>query len=142
MIIITAIRNYSKREVTYGKSIDYKNISVEQLLENFNEDYSDRDDYLVISNIINELKKNSDDSGKYYEALDYYYSKRISKSKFKKSVNELFERVGNSSYSIKLYKEKSTSNTYIAEIVGEEQSGYIGIILNSNSSTYNIFYIE
>ena len=83
MIIITAIRNYSKKEVTYGKSIDYKNISVEQLLENFNEDYSDRDDYLVISNIINELKKNSDDSGKYYEALDYYYSKRISKSKFK-----------------------------------------------------------
>lgn len=149
LIILIRLMNYEDVSNQYTKNLNYKEITIQSLLENYKENYNNRDDYLVLKDIVEQYKKIYNGDSKvykeYYETLDSNYSKKISKGKFIEKINSIFSKaneLGND-YNINMYSTSLSSNTYIVELIdNEEVIGYIGIILDKTSSTYSIFYVE
>lgn len=148
LLLIIGMRGGDYNADLYSNNLKYKDLNVEVLLNNFTEDYSNRDDYSVVKNIIDKLNSsyNSDRNMyyDYYDAIDKNYSKRISKRNFAKTINNIFYNIkqSNNNYTLKLYRENSVSNIYVVEIVGENTIGYIGIQLDWNNEQYYIFYLQ
>ena len=148
IIILTRILVLNKNYNSYTSSIDYKNISISELLNNYQENYNNRDIYVQLKDIISQMKSyyngSSDAYEIYYSVLDSRYSSKISKGNFSEKMNSIFEKINNNEndFTIKVYKENNNSNIYIAEICADETVGYIGFILDFMTYTYSIFYIE
>ncbi len=147
-ICIVLMRNEEIDFELYSDKIDYKNVNIETLIQNFSENYSNRDDYGVVKNIISDLRYSYQTSDKkidaeYYSIIDKNYSKYLRKNDFKEKINNIFYRIEeNGNYDIKLYKENDSSNIYIVELVCEETIGYIGIQLDWDRSQYYVFYLQ
>ncbi|MBO5476524.1 MAG: hypothetical protein J6A15_02070 [Clostridia bacterium] len=151
LIIVTTQYEKYKENVNniYTSKLDYKSLTSESLLENYSENYSNRDVYYTINQIIenmnNEYDKKKNNYKMYYETVDYNYSKKISKKTFSNKLYSLFEKVNNSDgeYGIRMYCENIISNTFVVQVyVDDTIIGYIGIIFNTDNSTYSIFYVE
>ena len=142
-ILITSNKNNNE----YTASIDYNDITIEELMKNYTEDYENRDIYIELKEIIDKLNSiySTFDNNyeNYYYILDSNYASKIGKSEFSNKMNSIFQKVNSEQdkYEIKTYRENNRYDTYIVEICSNETVGYIGIILDATTLTYSIFYI-
>ena len=142
-ILTRILSNYTTNDLqTYTSELDYKNINIEKLInENYHETYEDRDAYIILKNIIEEISKKYNTEKNiykdYYSTLDSKYSKFISKKRLSENNN-------NKVINFKMYTENNHNNVYILELINynNEVSGYIGIIIDYANLKYYIFYVE
>lgn len=134
---------------SYTSYLDYETLTYDELMSGFNESYRRRDAYLIINNIIEDMKSNyqnnHDTFNDYYVCLDPIYSKEISKNTFSKKMEAIFDNIinSNSEYKIRMYSEQYYSSVFIAELYNEDVSfGKIGFILDYDNLVYSIFWVE
>lgn len=144
-----------------GESIDYKNISGENLYT-FSNIIEDENIYVTIKSISDDFistclgyKKNEDNekinSDEIYNTfLENEYKKNISKGKFEKEVEELVsnvKKVNENNFSlipknITEYKENYYLVKYEFKFDEELLEIYIGIMLDDIDKQYYIWYLE
>ena len=148
LFLITRLLPNNKNDRIYSKytnNLNYSNISIEDLIDDYELTYRNRNDYLAIEEIINNINDRSKEKSlkDYYSTLDTNYKKRISKSKFSKKIKNIFSQIEDNQYEIIPYKYENSSNIYLVKICNKEEIyGYIGLILNYDINKYSIFYIE
>lgn len=150
IIIIIVVRTMSKSDRNeYTSNINYKKISIESLLEDYNISYRDSNEYMSFYYIFKEYYadyKKGNSLKWIYSAIDKNYSKFISKRKFNEQLINLFNNFGENELSYSnfiMYKSKTYKNTYIFKVENsnKEICGYIGMYINAENNTYNIFFI-
>lgn len=133
------------------KNYNYKEGNIDNILDNFNESYLDRENYYIINNIIEELysKYNSSTNNyeEYYECMDssLRWSKRKFKNKLFNLINKANESTENfSNLKIRMYSYNFQENIYLMQLANSdnENIGWIGIGLDKDINKYYIFYIE
>lgn len=152
-ILTRILSNYTTNDLqTYTSELDYKNINIEKLInENYHETYEDRDAYIILKNIIEEISKKYNTEKNiykdYYSTLDSKYSKFISKKRLSEKLFTIISKLkdnNNNVINFKMYTENNHNNVYILELINynNEVSGYIGIIIDYANLKYYIFYVE
>lgn len=148
MIIIFKIFIQNDESNPYVSSLDYDNINYSSLMQNYYENYANRNLYLQLKNIFISYNENNDNDNYikdvYNVALEDRYKKYISKNEFRDLFNSIFSKYI-SENKMKLYRcNDVTSNAYMCEIYdsNEKICGYIGLTFDSEYSYYNIFYLE
>ena len=145
LLLIFVMRSGEKDPDLYSNTIKYRKISTETLMQSFTLNNNDRDNYLVARNIVEDLRKqytgDKNVYSEYYVAVDSNYKKRISKSRFSSEINSIMSEIANNDYSMNLYRENTTSNVYMIEIIKNGNKKYIGVQFNWNTNLYKVFYI-
>ena len=135
----------------YTSKINYRNFDINTVLNDYEEKYEDRNSFYDIYNILISLNSNySENDNRFasqYQILDSNYSKKVSKSKFKNVMYNIFSDLNKNGFQanvqkMKLYESKIYDNIYICCFDIEGNNRYIGIILNKTLNEYNIFYIQ
>ena len=151
MMLTMIMANFSNgnNSTSYSSKIKYRSSDISSLLkDNFVENYDNRDDYIIIKNIVEQFGYRYNDDYTtykvYYDAIDSNYKKHINKKNFAKKLNEIAQIINNSrnNFKMKMYINAFYENTYIVEIENEENNHYIGFQLDKSQKTYEIFYIE
>lgn len=133
---------------SYTSELDYETITYDELITEFNESYSNRDIYLIISNLIEKMKSNYQTNRnifkEYYDCVDPLYSKVISKSEFSKRMVTIFDSIINSDYKIKMYSEQYYDSVFLIEIYNSDNLiiGKMGFVFDFENAIYSIFWIE
>ncbi len=163
IIMATTILNLV---LNYGKNIDYRNQTVEELYEEATL-VNDREIYWPLNNIISAFINsyqaeltNTANSQNGYSREDFYsvladsYKKNLSKKKYMEKSKEMCDKfvinnmvVKQDDYIKEIRKldfEKYSSNMYVVSLktVLQDSSSYIGIRLMPNTKSYCIFYLE
>lgn len=152
MILTMIMANFSNgNNSSYSSKIKYRSSDISSLLgDNFVENYDNRDDYIIIKNIVEQLGNRYNDDYTtykvYYDAIDSNYQKHINKKNFAKKLNEVAQAASSTrnNLKMKMYINAFYENTYIVEIEteNEENNHYIGFKLDKSQKTYEIFYVE
>ena len=148
LFLLTRLLPNNKNERIYSKytnSLNYSEISIESLMDVYELTIRNRDDYLAIEEIINNMNDRYKDKTlkDYYSTLDTNFKKKISKTKFSKKINDIFSKIEDDKFEIMPYKYENSSHIYLVKICNnDEVYGYVGLILNYDINKYSIFYIE
>ena len=146
---------------TSDEVIDYDNTDSIDLIISSSE-INDRDIYWtlngIISNFINTYQSSYNDEIKdldyYYNALDPNYKKFLGKKKYREVSNNLVTKVMGEDKDIfstipeplitEVYRLNDYDNAYICRLATQNTytEAYIGIILDTENTKYNIFYID
>lgn len=157
IVVFSVLKNVTSKN---DKAIDYKTADEYTFLIASSEE-SDRDVYWTLNKIVYEYLSsyksdfNSEVKGfdYYYGALDPDYKKYLGKNKYKKLSNDLIKKVVGGEPDIftafpeplitKVNKLNNYDSVYFCELStqNESENAYIGIILDTEKSKYNIFYI-
>lgn len=146
---------------TSDEVLDYENTDSIDLIISSSE-INDRDVYWslngIISGFINTYQSSYNDEIKdldyYYNALDANYKKFLGKKKYREVSNNLITKVMGEEKSVfskipeplvtEVYRLNDYDNAYICRLATQNNEGnaYIGIILDTENTKYNIFYID
>lgn len=157
MVVFSALKQFTSKE----NGIDYKTTSIETLIKDSLE-ISDRNIYWNLNDIVykfvnsyrSKYTKNVEDINYYYKALDSNYKKYLGKRKYKGQAYKLISKIiGENPDELSkipeplitnVYQLDEYSNAYICKLstLNEEESAYIGIVLDTEKNRYNIFYID
>ena len=160
IVVFSVLKNVTSKN---DKAIDYKTADEYTFLIASSEE-SDRDVYWTLNKIVYEYLSSYQNSYNskikgfdyYYGALDPDYKKYLGKKKYLTLSKNLIKKVlGDKADSqddfyilpepliTKVNKLNNYDNAYFCEIstLNEGENAYIGIILDTEKSKYNIFYI-
>lgn len=161
-LIIIIIVFYMLKSITSNdEGIDYKNTDTIDLVITSTQ-INDRDVYWNLNKIVSEFinsyqssfNKDVKDLNYYYGALDSNYKKFLGKKKYLESSNNLINKVVGENKDVftllpdplitKVYRLNDYDNAYLCElsVKNENDEAYIGIILDTEHTKYNIFYIN
>lgn len=141
--------------------VNYSKINTGYDIVAQSEEINDREIYYIIESILSKLVNsyrnfNEYDIGEYYDVLDKSYKSKISQSEYLDLINVFMEKLkvvseGNMELQVDYVYENSIKgiyeveeDSYIAMISAEQtgEVGYIGVTLNQDKNTFQIFYIE
>lgn len=146
---------------TSDEVIDYENTNSIDLVISSSK-INDRDIYWslngIVSNFINTYQSNYNDEIKgldhYYNALDPNYKRFLGKKKYREVSNNLISKVMGEEAGVfslipeplitDVYRLYDYDNAYICKLTtkNSEVEAYIGIIIDTENTKYNIFYID
>lgn len=147
LIIFTRFTQNKKEQNKYIASINYKNINIENSINEGYTEYLNREKYLVLYNAVEKLWidcKNGNVKQYYTYALDPVYKKKISKSSFTRKVNNIFENIDfYNDAELYVFRSQNDINCYILKIhTKNKDDSYIGIRLNNENKHFYIYYVE
>lgn len=171
LILVIVVFSFMKKFFSKKEGIDYKNVDYNNFIVESSET-SDRNLYWTLNDILFpflqsyqtvekmdtsefiEYKYTGRSLEDYYDALDKNYKKYLGKEEFisksKEMMSKVFEKNDNG-FVIKneniikcIYKLNNYDNAYLCEIntVNDDKSAFIGIVLNSETQKFSIFYIQ
>ena len=162
LVLIIVVFSILKSVVnTSDEVIDYDNTDSIDLIISSSE-INDRDIYCslnrIISEFINTYQSSYNDEIKdldyYYNALDPNYKKFLGKKKYREVSNNLITKVMGEEKGVfsiipeplitEIYRLYDYDNAYICKLAtkNNDNEAYIGIILDTENTKYNIFYID
>lgn len=159
LVIIVVVFSFFKNINKKVEGIDYKKNGINNLLL-YSKEVTDRDIYWnldgIVSDFLNsyqsEYNKDIKSLNYYYKALDPNYKKYLGKSKYKELANGVITKVLGEEKDmlsalpqpviIEVRALNDYNNAYMCKLATKnDEDAYIGIILDTEETRYNIFYI-
>lgn len=161
LVLIILVFSVLKSFNTNDGAIDYKNTDSLDLVI-YSSKINERDLYWtlngIIAEFINTYQSSYNDQIKdlnyYYKALDPDYKKFLGKKKYLEISNNLITKVIGEQKDVfsvtpqplitDMYRLNKYENAYLCKLStkNSEDEAYIGIILDTEKTKYNIFYID
>lgn len=171
LVLVIVVFSFTKKFFSKKEGIDYKNVDYSNFIVDSSET-SDRNLYWTLNDILVpflqsyqtvekmdtsefiEYKYTGRSLEDYYDALDKDYKNYLGKEEFisksKEMMSKVFEKndkgfvVKNENIIKCIYKLNNYHNAYLCEIntVNTNESAFIGVVLNSETQKFSIFYIQ